>query len=338
METNPPPDQFSPNYRPPSARPWGRFVIIMLFFAFLLSPFTIIGLIAAPGLSNESKTLVIPRGTSAHEIAEMLDKNDIIYSSTLFHIATRLIAAGSLQAGEYQFSPHQSIADIVLMMHDGKSIIHFLTAAEGLSSSDIVALLRSTTLLTGDIAETPAEGSLLPETYRYSYGDSRMSVIIRMQKARQELLSNLWATRNPDIFVKSPHDALVMASIIEKETGKSAERPRIAGVFYNRLRTNMRLQSDPTVIYAIMQAKGRLDHELEHDDLSFSSPINTYTSDGLPPQPICNPGRAAIEAALHPELNDYFYFVADGTGGHVFAHDLTAHNQNVTRYRNQKSH
>ncbi len=157
-------------------------------------------------------------------------------------------------------------------------------------------------------------------------------MITRMQKAMQETLADLWTKRDPSVPLKTPEEAVTMASIVEKETGKPAERPRIAEVFYNRLRHNMRLQSDPTVIYAITRAKGMLDHDLDHDDLAFPSPFNTYTSDGLPPEPICNPGRAALEAALHPEANDFLYFVADGTGGHVFARDLNEHNQNVTKW------
>jgi UPF0755 protein len=185
--------------------------------------------------------------------------------------------------------------------------------------------------MSGD-AILPPEGSLLPETYRYSYGDSRAGMISRMQKSMQDALNELWPKRDPAIPLKSPLEAVIMASIIEKETGKAVERPRIAGVFYNRMRSNMRLQSDPTVIYAITLAKGPMNRELVHDDLAFASPFNTYTRDGLPPEPICNPGRAALEAALHPEQNDFLYFVADGTGGHVFSKDLAAHNQNVTKW------
>jgi UPF0755 protein len=137
--------------------------------------------------------------------------------------------------------------------------------------------------------------------------------------------------RDESIPLKSPEEAVVLASVVEKETGKSIERPRIAGVFYNRLKQNMRLQSDPTVIYAITQAKGTMDHDLDHHDLSFPSPYNTYASDGLPPHPICNPGRAALEAVLHPEANNYLFFVANGSGGHFFAHSLTDHNKNVVQ-------
>ena len=251
-------------------------------------------------------------------------------------IGAKLSAGDTLKAGEYEFTPHQSIADVILMMHEGHSVVHWFTVAEGLTASEIVNLLRNSPTLTGNLA-IPPEGSLLPETYRTSYGDTRSSVVIRMQRAMQETLSELWQKRDPTLPLKSPEEAIIMASVIEKETGKPIERPRIAGVFYNRLRQNMRLQSDPTVIYAIMQSKGALDHELDHNDLAFQSPYNTYMNDGLPPGPICNPGRAALEAALHPEQNNYLYFVADGTGGHVFAKDLAEHNQNVTKWNALKT-
>jgi UPF0755 protein len=186
-------------------------------------------------------------------------------------------------------------------------------------------------ILTGTIV-VPPEGSLQPESYRYMYGDSRAGLITRMQKPMQDMLNDLWAKRDPSLPLSTPEEAVVMASIIEKETGKATERPRIAGVFYNRLRQHMRLQSDPTVIYGIMLAKGWMDHDIEHADLAFPSPYNTYTNDGLPPKPICNPGKAALEAALHPEANNYLYFVADGTGGHSFASTLAEHNQNVAKW------
>lgn len=311
--------------------------MIMGFIFLLLSPFFIAALFIIPGPLKETTTIVIPYGTSTYEIGEKLHKNGVVYDASLFTLAARLIVANLLKAGEYQFTPHQSISNIVFMMHDGKSVIHMFTVAEGLTSGEIVHLLRNSPALTGDITDIPLEGTLLPETYRYSFGDTRGSMILRMQKSMQELVHELWVTHDPSLPLKSPQDAVIMASVIEKETGKSSERARIAGVFYNRLHINMRLQSDPTVIYAITQAKGSMDHELDHNDLSFQSPINTYASDGLPSQPICNPGRAALEAALHPEANDYLYFVADGTGGHAFSRDLNEHNLNVAKLRNQRN-
>jgi UPF0755 protein len=215
--------------------------------------------------------------------------------------------------------------------------VHRFTVAEGLTSTEVVSLLNNTTALNGAITTPPSEGSLLPETYLYTYGDNRAAIIEHMQKAMQDVLNDEWNKRDPTIALTSPQQAVILAAVVEKETGKVSERPRIAGVFYNRLKQHMRLQSDPTVIYAIIQAKGLLDHDLGHDDMTFPSPINTYVTDGLPSQPICNPGRAAIEAVLHPENNEFLYFVADGSGGHVFSKTLAEHNQNVARWSQMKT-
>ena len=284
----------------------------------------------------ESKTLVIPHGQSVREIASALGSNNVVSSSLLFRLGAKTLGSGSLKAGEYEFTPHQSIADILSMMQEGRSVVHWFKVPEGLTSFEITSLMRNTPALAGEVA-VPPEGSLLPETYRFSYGDMRAGIIARMQKAMQDLLVSLWTQRDVTIPIQTPAEALVMASIIEKETGKPEERPRIAGVFYNRLRSHMRLQSDPTVIYGITRGKTAMGHELEHDDLAVVSPYNTYLIDGLPPQPICSPGRASIEAALHPEQNEYLYFVADGTGGHTFSKSLGEHNQNVAKWNKVKA-
>jgi UPF0755 protein len=317
----------------PSAKSKSKRRALLLALLLLVSlPVLLFGAIVGPGPSTEPRTVVIPHGASVHEIASLLKQNGVVTSRYLFRFAAKAFTYDVLQAGEYQFTPRESLSDIALQMHDGKSIVHMFTVTEGMTSAETFRLLKADAVLTGDLPAPPPEGSLLPETYRYSYGDSRAGMIARMQKAMQETLNDLWAKRDMTVLLKSPEEAVTMASIVEKETGKPAERARIAEVFYNRLRHNMRLQSDPTVIYAITRAKGMLDHDLDHDDLAFPSPFNTYASDGLPPEPICNPGRAALEAALHPEANDYLYFVADGTGGHVFARDLNEHNQNVTKW------
>jgi UPF0755 protein len=308
----------------------GLTILLLALVAFLGPLLALVGYMV-PGPLTENKTVIIPHGTSTHEIATALSASGVIRNPLIFRMAAKLTQANSLKAGEYEFTPRQSIADVMLMMHEGHSVVHMFTVAEGLTSAEVINALRNNPSLTGDVA-MPAEGSLLPESYRYSYGDSRSMMISRMQKGLQDALNDLWPNRDPAIPLQTPEQAVVMASIIEKETGKVAERPRIAGVFYNRLRTNMKLQSDPTVIYAITLANGPLNRELAHDDLAFVSPYNTYTIDGLPPQPICNPGRAALDAALHPEQNEFLYFVADGTGGHVFSKDLATHNQNVTKW------
>ena len=301
-------------------------------FLFFVGVALIAAAIFAPGPLIEPKTVVIPHGAGPHEVAKLLDDAGAIYQPDVFRWTSKFLADNNLKAGEYQFFANQNMYSILGMIHEGRSVVHLFTVAEGLSSREVMDLLKDVQILTGDVA-VPAEGSLMPESYRYMYGDTRASVVERMQKSMKDALNDAWAKRDPNLnMISTPEEAVVMASVVEKETGKAAERPRIAGVFYNRLRNHMRLQSDPTVIYAIEQAKGAMDRGLEHDDLAFLSPYNTYVSDGLPPHPICNPGKAAIEAALHPEWHDLLYFVADGTGGHAFARTLAEHNQNVARW------
>ncbi len=215
----------------------------------------------------------------------------------------------------------------------GKSIDHKVTLPEGLTSQQIVERISANPDLKGDITEIPPEGTLLPDTYRFQIGDSRIDIIERMQVAHQKFLAKMWAERDPDIVVKTPEEAVILASIVEKETGRADERPRIAAVFENRLRKNMRLQSDPTIIYGLVGGKGVLDHPIQQDELERDTPYNTYKINGLPPTPIANPGRAAIEAVLKPAKTKDLYFVADGTGGHSFAPSLEEHNRNVVKWR-----
>ena len=311
-----------------------RYVAALLVLAAFV-PLALGTAIFAPGPLEDTKTIVIPHGAHVADIGTFLTANGVTLNPILFRAAARILAADELKAGEYQFAEHVSIADAVEMMRDGRAVIRLFTMPEGLTSAETAALLEANPALSGEIA-LPAEGSLLPETYRYSYSDSRAALVARMQKSMQEALAELWPGRDPALPLKSPAEAVILASIVEKETGKKEERPRIAGVFYNRLKVSMRLQSDPTVIYALTNGKGPLGRELTRDDLERPSPYNTYTSDGLPPGPICNPGRASLAAVLHPETNDFLYFVADGTGGHVFAKDLATHNQNVTKWINSK--
>ncbi len=308
------------------------FIVALLVMAAILTPIAGIALIFAPGPLAQETTVVIPHGERTADIAGMLAAEHAIYLSPLFRVAARTIADGALKAGEYAIPPRASTADIVVMMHEGRSVVRLFTVAEGLTSAEIVHLLEADAVLTGPVDTLPAEGSLLPETYRYSYGDSRAGLIARMQKSMQEKLAGIWAGRDNDLPLKSPREAVTLASIVEKETARPDERPRIAGVFYNRLRDNMRLQSDPTVIYALTQGRQVLPRPLTHEDLAFASPINTYANDGLPPQPICNPGMAALQAVAHPEHHQFLYFVADGSGGHAFAADLATQDQNINRW------
>jgi len=320
------------NPPPPSQRKVGRIALFLLPFVGLVLFLIPLFAVMCPNAMTEDKIVIIPRGASARDIAVSLQNNGVITSPFTFRFIARVMP-GTLQAGEYEFTPEQNMVDMILMLREGRAIVRRFTVAEGLTSQEIVSLLRNDPTFSGDIPAAPPEGSLLPETYHYSYGDTRAGIIERMQKDQRSLLNDMWAGRDQNLPLKTPLDALIMASIIEKETGrKPEERPRVAGVFYNRLKQGMRLQSDPTVIYAITNGQSPLNRELTHEDLAFSSPYNTYVNTGLPPKPICNPGRASIEAALHPEMNEFLYFVADGTGGHAFAKDLTQHNQNVARW------
>jgi UPF0755 protein len=310
----------------------GQELYSSFLIGFVICVLAAVASVYAPGPLSEEKTVVIPHGASVGTISHQLSEENTIYLATPFHIVARFISRGSLKAGEYAIPARASTMDIITMMHEGRSVVRLFTVAEGLTSAEIVQQLQKDPVLTGEVNPVPLEGSLLPETYRYSYGDSRMSLITRMQKSMQDKLNEVWAAHDSDLLLKSPQEVVILASIVEKETGKVAERPRIAGVFYNRLQHHMRLQSDPTVIYALTGGKMSLNRELEHGDLTFASPINTYANDGLPPQPICNPGRAALEAVVHPEHHDFLYFVADGTGGHAFASTLAAHNDNINKW------
>lgn len=299
-------------------------VIIAVFFCWLLYH---------PQASSGTHTLLVERGSAIQKIGNQVSDLGFLSNPLLFRFASFVLANDRLQAGEYEIKPEASLADIIRMMRDGQSVVRRLMVMEGLTSQQIIAELASNPILTGEVTDVPPEGTLLPDTYHYTYGDKRADIVARMTKAAEELEQSLWDSRAPNLPLKSWQEVLVMASLIEKETGKKPEeRARVAGVFYNRLRLGMRMQSDPTTIYAIAGGKGELGRSLTRDDLNFPSPFNTYTSDGLPPTPICNPGRAAIEAALHPESHDFLYFVADGTGGHAFARDLAEHNRNAARW------
>ena len=212
-------------------------------------------------------------------------------------------------------------------------MVRRLTVAEGLTTFDVLARLGATEGLKGLAPQGLGEGQLLPETYHFSYGDARADIVRRMRAAMTSAVERLWAARVPDLPLNSPAEALILASIIEKETGLAEERARVASVFINRLRAGMRLQSDPTVVYALTHGQGKLGRRLTRTDLRDQSLYNTYVHKGLPPGPIANPGIAAIAAALNPARSGDLYFVADGSGGHVFARTLAAHNRNVRRWR-----
>ena len=284
----------------------------------------------------EDKTVVVAHGLGVAGVARLLADAGVIRSAPLFEIEAelaRLEGGREVRAGEYLFAKGASIADIGDQMRHGRSVVHRFVVIEGATVAQAMAALRAEPTLTGDIPEAPAEGSLLPDTYHFSLGDSREGLLQRMRTAMTATLAELWPGRAKGLPLASPAAAVVLASIVERETAQPAERARIAGVFINRLAGNMRLQSDPTVIYALTGGKGALGRPLTQADWHVASPYNTYQVDGLPPKPIGNPGRASLAAVLNPERHEYLYFVADGGGGHAFAKTLPEHNHNVARWR-----
>ena len=313
----------------------------------------------SPSSLPEQKLVLIERGKGVSAIAQKLEEEGVITQPVLFKVATRF--SESLKAGEYQFPSRVSMAEVVYMMEEGNVFDRKITIPEGLTSYQIVKLLNAREDLKGDVKDVPKEGSLLPDTYHFVKGESAQDKINQMQMAMIEAVAgvcilpelypsniSLWygeecLTPKGDNALPAPlktiGDLLTLASIVEKETGVADERERVAGVFINRLRKGIALQTDPTVIYAITkgkmkdEGKGPLGRRLLRKDLEINSPYNTYKNAGLPPGPIANPGYASIKATLNPEKHDYIFFVADGTGGHAFGKTLAEHNRNVAKWR-----
>jgi UPF0755 protein len=318
---------------------------LMRFFASIVT-FLFIGILAVamavhfvepklngPGPLAEQKNVVITRGSGVSTIGHQLEKEGVIGNHTLFRLRHFMEGKPDLQAGEYQFSPHESLSTVIAKMAKGDVIVRKVTVPEGWTSGAIVELLRQEPALTGDITEIPAEGSLAPETYRFMLGDTRQSLIETMQKKMRGDVEQAWNSREPDSVLQTPEQLVTLAAIVEKETGMPGERPRVAGVYVNRLKKSMLLQSDPTVIYGITHGTQALGRAITMTDLTTPTPYNTYTQNGLPPGPIANPGKASLMAAAAPEKHEYLYFVADGTGGHKFAATLDEHNKNVAAWR-----
>jgi UPF0755 protein len=276
--------------------------------------------------------VILPRGAGVGQIASALKAAGVIGSRDIFYLAAKLGGSGRrLKAGEYEFPSHAPMAQVLNDIADGKVVKRFVVAPEGWTSAMVADAVRAQPVLTGEI-ETPPEGAILPDGYQIQRGEDRGDVIAKMMAAREALLAQLWASRAPDLPLKTPEEAVTLASIVEKETGIPAERPRIAALFENRLRQGIKLESDPTIIYGI--TKGRpLGHGITMKELVTATPYNTYRITGLPPTPISNPGRASLAAVLNPPKSDELYFVANGTGGHVFASTFAEHQANVAKWR-----
>ena len=280
------------------------------------------------------KSIIIPPGSGLSEIADQLDREGVIRNPLMFRLSGYINGAWSqLRAGEYLFKASISPREALDVLTSGKPVLHSVLVPEGLTSEQIVARLKENDLLTGEIIQTPREGALLPDTYRIERGTSRQRLLQTMAEKQREELNRIWARRVQDIPVKTPQELVTLASIVEKETGRADERPRVAGVFVNRLNRKMKLQSDPTIVYGLVGGKGTLGRGILRTEITQATAYNTYVIDGLPPGPIANPGRAAMEAVANPSRTRDLFFVADGTGGHAFAETLDQHNRNVTRWR-----
>jgi UPF0755 protein len=292
-------------------------------------------LVAGPGPrapDGRPNDVVLEPGARLPAIAASLARAHVIGSALAFVAAAELTrAAPRLQAGEYAFPSGASMWRVLTMIRNGVIVRHYITVPEGVAARTVADILARSDVLVGQ-APTPPEGSVLPETYQVRRGETRAQVLARMMQARDRLLTQLWRDRAPGLPYDDPEQAVTLASIVEKETAEPQERGHVAGLFINRLRTGMRLESDPTVIYGITDGDP-LGHPLRASELTTSSPYNTYRITGLPPTPIANPGRASLEAALRPARTSDLYFVADGTGGHVFAATLADHLKNVARWR-----
>lgn len=311
-----------------------RTLLLLLFVSFVIVIAAGLAIVyRADGPLTEPKTVMIPRGSGFHAIATTLgDARVIVHPLVLDALAITLGKARQFKAGEYAFPAGITLEQVIDMLATGKVVVHKVTVPEGLRVPDVLELINADDRLTGAML-VPEEGSLLPQTYHFHRGDFRNAVLSRMQADMQKTLAELWGKRKENLPLKTPQEALTLASIVEKETGIDAERERVAAVFINRLKKGMPLQSDPTTVYAIERDKGPMGRALLTADLAYDSPYNTYKINGLPPGPICNPGRAAIEAVLNPISTDELYFVATGDGGHNFAASLKEHNENVKKYR-----
>ncbi len=312
---------------------------IFLFFFFTSA-------ISRPGPKAEPEAFMVERGASGADIASALQREGLINDALLFRIANRLYGGGqALQAGEYLIPERASVRQIVEMMTSGDALQHALTFHEGITIDAVMKIIEASDVLTGDMPETPPEGSILPETYHVQRGMTRAALLQQMREARDAAVEEIWAGRQADLPINSPEELVILASIVERETGVPSERPEVAAVFVNRLRVPMRLESDPTIIYGVCKqfpdrcVDGRLVNgqgqrrTIRASEIALNTGYNTYRIDRLPPTPIANPGRAALEATAHPAQSNALYFVADGTGGHVFASTLAEHNANVARWR-----
>lgn len=332
-----------PRRRARAAR--NRFVV---FFNFLLT-LLILGMVAVggvlyygkqrfeePGPLAETTTHMVRQGSGISQIASSLESREIISDARIFREGVRIYGnERSLKAGEYEFKAHASMKDVMEALVSGRSILHPMTIVEGTTVTQALRKIEEDGVLVGDMPEDlPEEGMLVADTQKFTRGTTRKEIISTMEAQQRALIDETWENRSPGLPLEDKNQFVTLASIVEKETAVPGERSRIAGVFINRLEKGMRLQSDPTIIYGIFGGEGKpSDRPIYRSDIDKPTPYNTYTTDGLPPGPIAIPSRASLEAVANPSQTDDLYFVADGTGGHVFASTLEEHNANVRRWR-----
>lgn len=334
------------------AREPSRFVSKSVRFISALFTLALVGMVVAsgigfaiyhqyekPGPLTETKTIVIPKGEGRIAIAERLERAGIISNRWTFiggHLLQSFLSDNSstdLKAGEYELAAGASMRDVLDIVSDGRSILYKVTIPEGLTSLQIVERLRANSQLSGEIDVIPEEGTLMPDTYLVSKGTRRQEILERMQRAMSDTIAELWEKRQPDLPLRTPQEAVTLASIVEKETGHPEERDRVAAVFYNRLRKGMRLESDPTIVYGLVGGEGSLGRPITKDDIASQTPYNTYRINGLPPGPIANPGGASLQATVNPAKTNEIFFVADGTGGHTFTENYKDHKAAVRKWR-----
>lgn len=325
--------------------------MILLILALIAGGAALAGLkwfeakITSPGpmAGSEDQIVFVPRGSGVSSIGQRLEEAGLIDDARLFRLAARFEQVDAdLKAGEYLVPADSSMVDILELMASGKVLLHNLTIVEGSTVAQAMRAIETADFLTGDMPETPPEGSLLPETHAFTRGTTRAEVVEMFKTYQDNLLDEIWDARAEGLPIDSREDAIILASIVEKETGSVGDEDLVASVFVNRLKLGMRLQSDPTIIYGISKGErlmrtlpdGReVQRGLFRSEIDRVTPYNTYQVDGLPPTPICNPSEAALRAVLQPAESDYLFFVADGSGNHAFSRTNAEHNRNVARWR-----
>lgn len=309
-------------------------IILLLFCLIGVLFFQVKNAVFGEGPLIKTESIVIDIGSNSRIVGELLQQQNIIKNALLFKVLSKLYGLDkTLKAGEYEFYAKESLFAVMQKISNGDVIYRKITLAEGLTAKQMLDIIAGEEMLSGDITLDVKEGAMLPETYSFVRGDAKDSIIERAVQAMDKALEDAWNNRAINSPLRNKHELLTLASIVEKETGLPQERGLVASVFINRLTKGMKLQTDPTVIYALTLGQKELGRLLTKKDLAYDSPYNTYIRYGLPPTPICSPGIAALKATANPEVSNYLYFVASGNGGHNFSATLKQHNDNVAAYR-----